>query len=265
MSALELIGATAVLGGRTVLDGVGLSVAAGELVAVVGPNGAGKSSAIRALAGLLPLTAGQARLGGDNVAGLSSRGRAERAAYLPQERRIAWNLPAVEVAALGAPFLAAADALKRARAALEEVEAGRLADRGVAEMSGGERARVLLARALATGAQALLADEPTAGLDPEAQLMVLERLTARAASGQAVLVSLHDLALAARFADRVVVLDGGRVAADAAPMAALTPEVMAEVFGLAARWIEGPDGPLLASGRYSAASGSGVRRASSPA
>lgn len=264
MSALQLIGATAVLGGRTVLDGVDLSVTAGELVAVVGPNGAGKSSAIRALAGLLPLAAGQARLGGADVANLSPRGRAERAAYLPQERRIAWNLPAVEVAALGAPFLTAGDALERARAALDEVEAGHLADRGVAEMSGGERARVLLARALATGAQGLLADEPTAGLDPEAQLMVLERLKARAAAALAVLVSLHDLALAARFADRVVVLDAGRVVADGAPMAALTPKVMADTFGLAARWVEGPDGPLLSSGRYSVGSSVGARTPSSP-
>lgn len=257
VSALQLIGATATLGGRTVLDGVDLAVAVGELVAVVGPNGAGKSSAIRALAGLLPLTAGQARLGADDVAGLSPRARAERAAYLPQERRIAWNLPAVEVAALGAPFLGAAEGLALAQAALVEVEAGHLADRGVAEMSGGERARVLLARALAAGARALLVDEPIAGLDPEAQLMVLERLKARAGAGQAVLVSLHDLSLAARYADRVVVLDGGRVVADASPMAALTPEVMARVFGLTARWVEGPDGPLLAAGRYSDGSGVG--------
>ena len=125
-------------------------------------------------------------------------------------------------------------------------------------MSGGERARVLLARALATGSRALLADEPTTGLDPEAQLMVLERLKARAGAGQGVLVSLHDLALAARFADRIVVLDAGRVVADAAPLAALTPGVMAETFGLAGRWVEGPDGPLLSSGRYSAGSPTGA-------
>lgn len=265
MSALALIGATATLGERTALDAVDLRIAGGELVAVIGPNGAGKSSAIRALAGLLPLTGGQARLDGTDVTALSARDRAARAAYLPQERRIAWNLPAVEVAALGTPFLTDAEALVRARAALDEVEAGHLADRGVAEMSGGERARVLLARAFATGATALLVDEPIAGLDPEAQLMVLERLRTRAAGGQAVLVSLHDLALAARFADRVVVLDHGRVIADAAPLEALTPAVMACVFGLAGRWIDGPDGPLLASGRYSVGSPSGVRIGSSPA
>lgn len=262
MSALELIGAVAHLGGRTVLDGVSLSVAAGELVAVVGPNGAGKSSAIRALAGLLPLSGGEARLDGASVAALSPRARAARAAYLPQERRIAWNLPALEVAALGAPFLDGASSLTAARAALEEVEVAHLADRGVAEMSGGERAKVLLARALATGAAAILADEPIAGLDPEAQLMVLDRLKARAAAGQAVLVSLHDLTLAARYADRVVVLDHGRVESGGAPLAALTPQVLAKVFGLSARWIDGPDGPLLSSGRYSPGSGSGVVRPS---
>ena len=249
MTALGLEGSTARLGGRTVLEDVTLAVAPGELVALVGPNGAGKSSVIRALAGLLPLTGGRAALGGDDVTTLSPRERAARAAYLPQERRIAWNLPAVEVAALGAPFLAADEALERARRALVEVEADHLADRGVAEMSGGERARVLLARALATDAAALLVDEPIAGLDPEAQLMVLERLRARADAGQAVLASLHDLPLAARFADRVAVLDHGSVAADAVPLKALTPDILRRVFGLTARWVDGPDGPLLSAVR----------------
>lgn len=249
MSALGLERATARLGGRAVLDRVDLSVGAGEFVALVGPNGAGKSSVIRALAGLLPVSGGMARLGGDDVAALSPRERAARAAYLPQERRIAWNLPAVEVAALGAPFLAAGEAMARARRALAEVEADYLADRGVAEMSGGERARVLLARALATGAAALMLDEPIAGLDPEAQLMVLERLRARAGAGQAVLASLHDLPLAGRFAHRVVVLDQGAVVADGPPLEALTPETLHRVFGLSARWVEGPDGPLLSAVR----------------
>lgn len=254
---LTMRAATARLGGQVVLNGMDLEVEAGELVAVVGPNGAGKTSLLRAFAGLLPLTGGAARLQGDDVRTLSSRDRASRVAYLPQERRIAWNLPALEVAALGAPLMAVEEGRARARAALETVEAGHLADRGVAEMSGGERARVLLARALTAEAAALLVDEPIAGLDPEAQLMVMALLAGRARAGQAVLATLHDLALAARHADRVVVLDRGGVVADGPPRAALTPDVMACVFKLSARWIDGPDGLLLSSSRYSDGSGGG--------
>ncbi|MFN3877883.1 MAG: ABC transporter ATP-binding protein [Brevundimonas sp.] len=249
MSLLSLERVQARLGKAVVLDGVDLSVAAGEVVALCGPNGAGKSSVIRVAVGLLDTTGGQVRLGGTQIADLSHRQRAEWAAYLPQERRIAWNLPAVEVAALGAPFLSGAEALTRAVAALDEVGAGHLADRGVAEMSGGERARVLLARALVVDAPLLLADEPIAGLDPDAQRLVLELLRARADGGAGVLVSLHDLTLAATMADRVVVLDQGRVVADAAPIQALSPAVLREVFGLDGGWIDGPNGPLLAARR----------------
>ncbi len=245
MIRVELEQARARLDGRTVLDGVDLALAAGELVALCGPNGAGKSSVIRAALGLLPLTEGEARLGGQAAHALSAAARAERVAYLPQERRIAWNMPALEVAALGAPFLSGIEVLERARAALIEVGAEELADRGVAEMSGGERARVLLARALVSGAPALLADEPVAGLDPDAQLLVIDRLKARTGQGGAVLVSLHDLTLAARFADRIVVIDRGRIVADAAPLDALSPEVLRRVFGVRGGWIDGPNGPLL--------------------
>ena len=260
MSAVALDGATAAIGGRTVLREVDLTVGSGEMVALCGPNGAGKSSAIRAALGLLPLTDGRALLAGQSLSNLSPGQRADGAAYLPQERRIAWNLPAVEVAALGAPWLAGEAALARARAALVEVDIGHLADRGVSEMSGGERARVLLARLLTTRARALLADEPVAGLDPDAQLMVLERLAARARSGQAVLVSLHDLTLAARFADRVVVLDQGRVVADGPPLEALRPVILRTVFGLSAVWLDGPDGPLLAASRAATGPVSGQGR-----
>ena len=200
-----------------------------------------------ALAG--PLSTGAAFLGGDPLAGLSERRRAERAAYLPQDRRIAWNLPAVDLAALGAPHDPPDQARQKARAALEAVGAGKLAERGVADMSGGERARTLFARFLVTGAPALLADEPAAGLDPDAQLLIMDLLKARAAAGAAVLVSLHDLPLAARYADRVVVLSGGQVAADGAPGEALAGPVLRRVFGLDARWVDTPDGPLLSARR----------------
>lgn len=246
---LELENAVARLGGRSVINGASLAVRSGEMVALCGPNGAGKSSVIRALLGLLPLTSGAARLNGDAVSNLNPRQRAERAAYLPQERRIAWNMPALEIAALGAPFLSGGEAMARARAALEEVGTAALADRGVAEMSGGERARVLLARMLVTNAPALLADEPIAGLDPDAQLLVLERLKARAQAGQAVLVSLHDLSLAAQMADRVVVIDAGRVVAEGPPMQALSPSVLSSTFGLNGEWVETTSGPLLAMRR----------------
>lgn len=236
--------ATARMGGRAVLDGVDLGLNPGELVALCGPNGAGKTSVLRAALGLMRLEAGAAPL-----AALTDRARAERAAYLPQERRIAWNLAAIEVAALGAPFLSGEAALERARQALDEAGVGHLADRGVAEMSGGERARVLLARALASDAPLLLADEPAAGLDPDARLLVMERLRARASGERAVLVSLHDLGLAARFADRVVVMRQGRIAAEGAPMQALRPEILQTVFGLTATWVEGSDGPLLSARR----------------
>lgn len=248
---LELERAVARMGAATVLDGVSLSVASGELVALCGPNGAGKSSAVRAALGLTPLQSGAARLGGEDVRRLSERERGARAAYLPQERHIAWNLPAIEVAALGAPFLSGSEALERARAALDEVDAAHLAERGVAEMSGGERARVLLARALVVQAPLLLADEPIAGLDPDAQLLVLERLRRRADAGGGVLVSLHDLTLAARAADRVVVLDAGRVVADGPPVEALSPSVLRTTFHLDGVWVDAPDGPLLAARRLS--------------
>ncbi|MET4684610.1 ABC transporter ATP-binding protein [Brevundimonas faecalis] len=250
MSALlQLERAEVRVGGQTVLKDVSLSVAAGELVALCGPNGAGKSSAVRAALGLAPLSDGVARLGGQDVRRLSERERGARAAYLPQERHVAWNLPAVELAALGAPFLSGGEALARARAALDEVDAGHLADRGVAEMSGGERARVLLARALTVQAPLLVADEPIAGLDPDAQLLVLERLRTRADAGGGVLVSLHDLTLAARIADRIVVLDEGRVAADGPPTQALSPTVLKKTFRLDAVWLDALDGPMLAARR----------------
>jgi len=248
---LELDDVVVRMGAATVLDGVSLSVGAGELVALCGPNGAGKSSAVRAGLGLTPLQSGAARLGGEDVRRLSEGERGARAAYLPQERHIAWNLPAIEVAALGAPFLSGAAALDRARAALDEVGAAHLAERGVAEMSGGERARVLLARALVVQAPLLVADEPIAGLDPDAQLLVLERLRARADAGGGVLVSLHDLTLAARIADRVVVLAAGRVVADGPPMEALRSAVLRSAFRLEGDWVESPDGPLLAARRLS--------------
>ena len=250
--ALELAGVTVRLDGRTVLDGVSVRVRPGEQVAVVGPNGAGKTTLLRAALGLQALAGGTARLFGEDVRRLSAQARAARVGYLPQERRVAWGVSARRVAALGAPLQPPREADRIADAALARVGLAELADRSVFAMSGGERGRALLARLLATGAPLLVADEPAAGLDPDAQLRVLDDLAAEARSGRAVVVTLHDLTRAARWAERVVVLQHGRVAADAPPLNALRPEVLASVFGLQGEWLDGRSGPVLSAARTGA-------------
>ncbi|PZR37003.1 ABC transporter ATP-binding protein [Caulobacter segnis] len=251
MSAVWTLDAvTARQGRKTVLEAASLSIAAGEVVGVVGPNGAGKTSLLGAGLGLLPLASGQAQLSGRAVAALKPDERARLVGYLPQERRAAWNLPARMIAALGASDLPEPEADALAQACLTRVGAGDLADRGVLDMSGGERARVLLARLLATRAPLLVADEPVAGLDPDAQLLTLDLLRAEAAGGAAVVVTLHDLGLAARACDRVVVISGGRIVAEGPPRQALSREVLATVFGLAGELVDTPAGLMLAARRF---------------
>ena len=246
---LSLQNASVSLGDRRVLDGVDLTVSAGELVGVLGPNGAGKTTLLRAALGLAKLASGSARLSGRDVAELGPEERAGRVAYLPQERRLAWSLAAWRVASLGAIDRPPALAREAALQALARVEMSGLADRGVLEMSGGERARVLLARLLATRARLLVADEPVAGLDVEAQFHTLDLLREETRAGRAVLVTLHDLTLAARACDRVVVIDHGRIVADGSVAEVLTPACLAEVFGLAGALVETPAGTVLAARR----------------
>ena len=248
---LDIADVVARRGPALVLDGVSLQVGPGEVVGVVGPNGAGKTSLMRAALALLAVERGSVRLGGDDPRRLSPAALARRVAYLPQERRLAWNLPAWRVAALGAMVAPPERAAALARTAMAGVGLAHLAERGVFDMSGGERARVLLARLFVTGAPLLLADEPTAGLDPDAQLLALELLRAEAARGGAVVLTLHDLGLAARACDRLLVLHRGRAAAEGPPAQALSPKVLAEVFALEGGLIDTPAGPVLAARRLS--------------
>ena len=248
-AALELADVAAALAGRTVIEAVSLTVAPGELVGVLGANGCGKTTLLRAALGLIALSAGEARLADREVGGLSEAERASRAGYLPQERRIGWNLPAWRVAALGVPQQSPARAREIAMGALAEVAMTHLAERGVLDMSGGERARVLLARLIATGAPLLVADEPAASLDPAAQLLVMELLRARVAAGAAVLVTLHDLTLAARGCDRLAVMAAGRLIALGPPRQALAPDILAAAFALDGAMMETRAGPVIAARR----------------
>ncbi len=252
MSAAWTFNGVSALQGKTrVLHDISLSVHPGEVVGILGPNGAGKTTLLRAGLGLTPLETGDVLLGDHPLSGLNALQRSRLAGYLPQERRVGWNLAAWQVASLGAPHLTTPAAEAAAREALGRVGLGGLADRGVLDMSGGERARALLARLLVSGAPLLAADEPVAGLDPDAQLLTLELLKAEAAKGVAVVVTLHDLTLAARTCDRLVVLHEGHVVAQGEPRSALSGDVLAQVFGLDGGLYDTMAGLVLAARRLS--------------
>jgi iron complex transport system ATP-binding protein len=233
-------GVSVKLAGRLVLRDVSLALSPGHLVALVGPNGAGKTTLLRALAGLVPAT-GAIHVGGDALSSLSLPERARRFAYLPQGHLVHWPLPARDIVALGRyPHGATdparltprdAEAVLRAMRATDVVE---LRARRVTELSGGERSRVALARVFAVEAPVILADEPTSSLDPRHQIEVMKTLRAAADQGTLVIVVTHDLVLAARFADIVLVLSDGRLVSQGAPAEALSEQVMGDVFRISA-------------------------------
>lgn len=217
------------LSGQAVLDGVTAAFAPGRVTAVLGANGAGKSTLLRALAGLL--RASGVTLDGGDLATTPPRERAKAIGYLPQDAAIHWNMAARDVVALGR--LPHGDRDDRAiEAALAATDTTALATRPVRALSGGERARVLLARVLAGEPAWLLADEPLASLDPLHQIDTLALLRAAAARGTGVVVVLHDLTLAAHVADEVVLLKGGRVLAQGAADEVLTRKNIAAAYGV---------------------------------
>jgi iron complex transport system ATP-binding protein len=247
MLQAESVGIT--LGGRAIVENAHVALGGGDMVVLVGPNGAGKTTLMRALAGLLPAR-GRISLEGQPLAAIPPRQRARRLAYLPQGHSFHWPMPVEQIVALGRyphadPFSPPSDADRQAVArALAATATETLALRPVHELSGGEKARVALARALATEAPVLLADEPTMSLDARHQLVVMELLRKAAHAGGAVLAVVHDLALAARFADRVMVMAQGRIVADAPPREALSAERIAAVFEVEAIMVDAGDGPV---------------------
>ena len=233
-------GVSVSLGGRVVLKDISLSLSSGHLVALVGPNGAGKTTLLRALAGLVPCS-GAIQVGGDALSSLGLRERARRFAYLPQGHIVHWPLPARDIVALGRYPHGATDparlTVRDAEAVLRATQATdalQFSDRRVTELSGGERSRVALARVFAVEAPVILADEPTSSLDPRHQIDVMKNLRNAADKGALVLVVTHDLGLAARFADTILVLSDGRLVSRGAPAQALSEQVMAEVFRISA-------------------------------
>ena len=232
--ALILDRVTLDLRGRRVLTDASAAFAAGRITVILGPNGAGKTSLLRAAAGLIAPSAGKIAIDGRAVAGMRRDERARTIGYLPQSGDVAWNMPARDVVALGRlPHRAsAADDIAAVLAAMAATDTEQFAERRVGELSGGERARVLLARVLAGEPQWLLADEPLASLDPAHQLDLLDRLRGQAACGVGVVVVLHDLVQAARVADEIILLREGRVFASGAPGEVLTQQHLRDAFGV---------------------------------
>jgi len=248
MLALEHVGVT--LGRRAVVANVSAAFAPGTLTGIVGPNGAGKSTLARAMLALVPAT-GRVTLDGDDVAAMPRAALARRIAYLPQGQTLHWPLTVERLVGLGRlPHLApmskigAADADAIARAMVRADVAG-LRNRIATELSGGERARVLFARALAVEAPALIADEPLASLDPGHQIDVMELMRAEADAGALVIAVLHDLTMAARYCDRLLLIDEGAIVADGAPADVLTPDLLRRVYGIDARVESGGDWPTV--------------------
>lgn len=243
MADLVMREAHVVLSKRVVLQSVSLRVQAGECVLLIGANGAGKTTLLRAALGAAALTAGSVSLDGQDPARMSPMQRARKAAYLPQARPLAWPLKVRDVVALGRFAYGAGVARETAQdaAAIEQALArcalSDLAQRRSDELSGGELARVHIARALAAQAPLLLADEPIAALDPRHALSVLGVIRSFCDQGGAALVTIHDVALAARFATRVIVLADGHIIADGAPDAVITPALMQRAFGVLAEGV----------------------------
>jgi iron complex transport system ATP-binding protein len=223
-------------GGAPVLGGIDLSIAAGRITCLIGPNGAGKTTLLRLIAGLLAPSAGTVRVFGVDPAREPRRRLARRLSYVSQTYRLAFPYRVGEVVLMGryahAPFgLEREEDVAAARAAMDRCDVLALADRRFDELSGGEQRRVLLAQAFCQGAELILLDEPTASLDPAHALALFAALAAeRDRRGATALVVTHDLNLAARAADRLVLVHRGRIAADGAPIEVLSSPAATEAF-----------------------------------
>ncbi len=241
-------------GARQVLHAISLDVNAGEILALIGPNGTGKSTLVRAVSGVIPVRGGKVDVDGEDLLALPAMRRARFLAVVPQAVSLPPAFTAWETVLLGrTPFLNFLGQISSrdeeiARLALDKVDALDLADRRVGELSGGEQQRILLARALAQSTPILVLDEPTVHLDLQHQVHLMEIVRVLAhEDGLAVLIALHDLNLAARYADRVALLVAGEVKAVGTARQVLTPEIISMAYHLPVKVIPHPfaDVPLV--------------------
>lgn len=234
--SLQLRGIAASYGARTALTDISLSLDGPRLTGIIGPNGAGKSTLLKTIAGLTT-SSGEITLDGIRIDKLSTAERARKVAYCAQSLFPAWSITVDEVVRLGRiphrgdPDASAHDA-KAVALAIDALDLSDLATRPVDSLSGGERSRALLARAVCTQARVLLADEPTAGLDPYFELGTMQFLRAEAQRDVHILAVLHNLSLAARFCDSLIVLQQGQIFAAGPPAEILTQSLLADVYGI---------------------------------
>jgi len=237
---IMLTGIRVVRGGRAILNGVSVSAAPRQLLGIVGPNGAGKSTLLRVMANIMDADGGSVIIDGVDRNALSPRDRARRIAYLPQHPECHWSMTAERVVALGrlphlSLFQGPSPADRAAvRTAMTDMDIADLATRRMETLSGGEFARVMLARALASDPRLLLADEPVADLDPYHGLEVMDHLRRLTETDRTVVVVLHDLSLAARYCTHIALMNHGRIVAEGSPEEALSAENLANIYRITA-------------------------------
>lgn len=241
---LEVLDLGVSYGLDSVLEHISFEAKGGTLIGLIGPNGAGKTTLIKGLANLLSLASGSILVDGKPLPAWNREALARRVGYLSQSRTVHWPVTVERLVSLGrlphrSPWDGLSDADQRAiQQAMELTDVEALSARTATTLSGGELARALLARVLAGDPQIVLADEPASGLDPGHRLQVMNSLQQLARGGRLVIAVLHDLTLASRFCDRLILLQHGRVAADGAPGAVLTRERLDRVYGVNAVTVE---------------------------
>ena len=245
MTLLHVSDLAVTRGRHAILRDVGFAVGTGELIGLIGANGAGKTTLLRAVLGLLPAT------GHSSLAALPQRDRARQAAWMPQAREVAWPVSVERLVTLGRlPHVGAGQPIGPGdRAAIDSAIADMglegFRHRAATTLSGGELARVLIARTLAQDTPLVMADEPIAGLDPAHQIQTMRLFAGLAAAGRSAVVSIHDLGLAARHCTRLILLGGGRLVADGAPGDVLTPDNLTDHFNITAHFAQTEAGPIF--------------------